>query len=159
MNPDFNNLPESSLDWLQDLIEINIDSSKGFGEAAEKLGEMKQKDRPVEAMFRSLSADRSAQAQELKAIVSANRAKPTDSGSVAAAAHRTWMDLRAALGGGEQALLSEAERGEDQIKAKYEEALKDLGTCPCTQVLRRHYVAVKASHDKVRDLRDAYAKV
>ncbi|MBL9082427.1 MAG: PA2169 family four-helix-bundle protein [Planctomycetales bacterium] len=159
MNTTFSNLPEKSLDWLQDLIEINIDSSKGFKEAADNLQDMKEKDLPLESMFRSLSADRARQADELQAIVASNAKKPTESGSVAAAAHRTWMDLRTALGGGQQAVLSEAERGEDHIKAKYEEALQELGSCPCTQVLRRHYDAVKASHDKVRDLRDAHAKV
>ncbi|MGC3968181.1 MAG: PA2169 family four-helix-bundle protein [Pirellulales bacterium] len=159
MNAEFSNLPEKSLEWLQDLIEINIDSSKGFAEAADKLQDLKEKDLAVESMFRELSRNRAMQANELQAIVASNAEKPTDSGSVAAAAHRTWMDLRAALGGGEHAVLSEAERGEDAIKAKYEEALQDLGSCPCTQVLRKHFTAVKASHDRVRDLRDAHVKV
>ena len=75
---------------------------------------------------------------------------------MSAAAHRTWMDIRTALGAGEQAVLSEAERGEDHIKEKYQEALKDLGSCSCTEVLRRQYTAVKAPHDKVRNLRDSY---
>ncbi|MBL9090383.1 MAG: PA2169 family four-helix-bundle protein [Planctomycetaceae bacterium] len=152
MDAGANNLSEKTIDWLQDLIEINLDSSKGFAEAADNL---EKDDRGIEAMFRNLSRERAAQAQELQAMVAANREKPTKSGSVAAAAHRTWMDLRAALGGGSEAVLSEAERGEDHIKAKYEDALKDLAGCSCTQVLERHYAAVKASHDKVRDLRDA----
>ena len=121
-------LPEKSIKWLQDLIQVNLDSRDGFNEAA-----------------------------ELQAIV-ANYAEeePTDSGSVAAAAHRAWMDIRAALGGGTKAILSEAERGEDHIKAKYEDALEALGSCTCTETLRRHYVNVKASHDKVRDMRDNF---
>jgi len=150
-----NNLSDKSIDWLQGLIEINLDSSKGFAEAADKL---EKDDRGIEAMFRNLSRERAAQAQELQAMVAANQEKPTKSGSVAAAAHRTWMDLRAALGGGSEAVLSEAERGEDHIKAKYEDALKDLAGCSCTQLLQRQYAAVKASHDKVRDLRDARVK-
>ena len=155
MNAGINNLPEKSIEWLQGLIEINLDSSKGFAEAADNL---EKDDHGIEAMFRNLSRERAAQAQELQAMVAANQEKPTKSGSVAAAAHRTWMDLRAALGGGSQAVLSEAERGEDHIKAKYEDALKDLVGCLCTAVLQRHASAVRASHDKVRDLRDARVK-
>jgi uncharacterized protein (TIGR02284 family) len=66
------------------------------------------------------------------------------------------MDLRSALGGGDQAILDEAERGEDHIKEKYEAAIKELGSCSCTTVLRSQYAAIKAAHDKVRDLRDSY---
>jgi hypothetical protein len=31
------NLPEKSIDWLQDLIQLNIDSRDGFKEAADEL--------------------------------------------------------------------------------------------------------------------------
>jgi len=147
------NLPEKSIKWLQDLIQVNLDSRDGFKEAADNL---KAKDPTLVTMFRTLSSQRAQQASELKALVTGNSdEEPTNSGSVAAAAHRAWMDIRTALGGGEKAVLSEAERGEDHIKGKYEEAIKDLGGCSCTEVLRRHYTNVKASHDKVRDLRDS----
>src|SRR5262245_61959677 len=127
------NLPEKSIKWLQDLIQVNLDSRDGFKEAADNL---KAKDPTLVTMFRTLSSQRAQQASELKALVASNSDEtPTDSGSAAAAAHRAWMDIRTALGGGEKAVLSEAERGEDHIKAKYEDALKDLGSCPCTETL------------------------
>lgn len=148
------NLPEKSINWLQDLIQVNLDSRDGFKEAADNL-DVKSGDLP--GMFRRLSSERDAQARELQTIVASNAEKPTKSGSVSAAAHRAWMDLRAAFGGGEQAMLSEAERGEDHVKAKYEAALKDLSGCGCCSTLQRHYAAVKVSHDHVRDLRDAHA--
>ena len=145
-------LPQKSIDWLQDLIQINLDSKDGFKEAADNL---KGKDSSLISFFRDLSSQRAAQASELQSLVANNAEKPEKSGSVAAAAHRTWMDIRTALGGGEHAVLSEAERGEDHIKEKYEKALKDLGSCSCTEILRKQYAAVKASHDRVRDLRDS----
>jgi uncharacterized protein (TIGR02284 family) len=103
-----------------------------------------------------MAAERAAQASELQSMVASNAEQPERSGSVSAAAHRAWMDIRSALGGGEHAILSEAERGEDHIKEKYEAALKELGSCSCTTTLRRQYAAVKASHDAVRDLRDSH---
>jgi uncharacterized protein (TIGR02284 family) len=147
------NLPEKSINWLNDLIQVNLDSRDGFKEAADNL---KGKDSSLITMFRTLSNQRAAQASELQALVATNSEDPADKGSVAAAAHRTWMDIRTALGGGEKAVLEEAERGEDHIKGKYEDALKDLGNCSCTTTLRKQYANVKASHDKVRDLRDSY---
>ena len=149
------NLPEKSIDWLQDLIQINIDSRDGFKEAADNL---KSENSSLVSMFRELSNDRAAQATELQAMVASNAEEPTKAGSMAASVHRTWMDIRTALGGGVHAVLSEAERGEDHIKAKYEDAIKDLGNCGCVPTLRTHFAAVKASHDAVRNLRDAHAK-
>jgi uncharacterized protein (TIGR02284 family) len=64
------------------------------------------------------------------------------------------MDLRSTFGGGEDAILSEAERGEDHIKAKYEEAIADLKGCSCVPTLTREYASVVASHNTIRDLRD-----
>ena len=148
-------LPEKSINWLQDLIQVNLDSRDGFKDAADHLREKKS---GLEMFFRELEHERAAQARELQDLVANNAEKPTKSGSVAAAAHRTWMDIRSALGGGEHAILSEAERGEDHIKEKYESALKDLAGCSCTTTLKRHYAAVRVSHDKVRDLRDRDAK-
>lgn len=149
--PTATNLPEKSIDWLQDLIQLNIDSRDGFQEAADDL---KTKGGSLASLFRDFALERAGQARELQSVVSANAEMPEKSGSVAAATHRTWMNLRTALGGGDHAVLSEAERGEDHIKEKYEEALQDLGSCSCTTILRRQYDAIKAAHDKVRDLRD-----
>jgi uncharacterized protein (TIGR02284 family) len=146
-------LPEKSIDWLQSLIQTNLDSMKGFAEAAENL---QGRGSSLEALFCNLSRERSEQAAELQALVGANREDPEAHSSMTAAAHRAWMDLRTALGGGDKAVLEEAERGEDYIKDRYEEALQDLGNCPCTQVLRHQYAAVKASHDKVKELRDRH---
>jgi uncharacterized protein (TIGR02284 family) len=148
------NLPEKSIKWLQDLIQANIDSRDGFKDAAQNL---KDKDARIEALFCHLARERGDQAAELQGMVARNAEKPARSGSVSAAAHRAWMDLRAALGGGEQAILSEAERGEDYIKDKYEKAIKDLGSCSCVPTLERQFAAVKASHDKVKALRDSHS--
>lgn len=145
-------LPAKSINWLQDLIQVNIDSRDGFEEAAEKLSE---KNSSLATTFRQMSMERGRQADELQDIVAHNDEEPQERGSVAAAMHRGLIDLRAALGGGEHAILSEAERGEDHIKGKYEEAIQDLGTCSCVPTLRQHYSAVKAGHDKVKALRDS----
>ena len=145
-------LPQKSLDYLQDLIQANIDSRDGLREAAKHL--TPTSDGPLYQLFYSLADERAAQASELQAILACNDERPATSGSVTAMAHRAWTDFREAIGGGEKALLEEAERGEDQIKAAYETAIVDLGTCECVETLRKHYAAVKAAHDRIRDLRD-----
>lgn len=145
------NLDEKTIETLQELIQINLDSQDGFQQVAEKTDDTR-----VAQLFRSLGQERGAQAEELKSLVMVNSETPEDSGSFAAAAHRVWIDLRAALGGDAKVMLIEAEKGEDAIKEKYEEALKDEPGTAVSDVLHRQYAAVKAGHDKVRDLRDAY---
>ncbi len=145
------NLARETIDALQELIQVNIDSRDGFNEAAAQIDDM-----TISSLFRQLAEDRNEQASELRTIVAANREEPEDSGSLSAAAHRMLIDVRAALGGGVPVVLSEAERGEDWIKAKYEEVLKQTAGSAVNDVLSRHYAAVKAAHDRVRDLRDTY---
>jgi uncharacterized protein (TIGR02284 family) len=144
-------LTDSTIEKLQDLIQVNVDSHDGFEEVADKTDDI-----AVANLFRRLASERSNQASELQAIVAANCEEPEESGSYSAAAHRVLIDIRAALGGGTKVMLIEAEKGEDQIKEKYEEVMKDNPGTAVSDVLHRHYEAVKAAHDHVRDLRDKY---
>ncbi len=148
------NLNKKTVSQLQDLIRINIDSEEGFQEAAKQI-----EDVSVTGVFTELAAQRTQNATELQDFVQWNGEKPRDEGSYAAAFHRTWLDLRSMLSGGDtHAILSEAERGEDSIKQAYEEALKDTAGSAVNDVLTRQYANVKAGHDRIRDLRDHYAK-
>jgi uncharacterized protein (TIGR02284 family) len=144
-------LNEESLSTVQDLIAVNLDSAAGFREAAEHCTDNDD----VKKMFTELAVQRGAQAMELQTLAGMNNETPENSGSVAGAAHRFLLDIRGKLGGGAPVMLIEAERGEDHIKAKYEDALKAIAGSAITDVLNRQYAAVKKGHDDVRDLRDA----
>ncbi len=148
------NLNEATIEKVQDLIRINIDSQKGFAESAEKI-----KDEKIATLFRHLGQERKTNTSELQKIVNYNGEEARESGSFLATAHRAWIDLRAVLTGGDpSAILCEAERGEDAIKGMYEDVLKETAGSAANDVLTRQYAKVKAGHDQVRDLRDAYAK-
>lgn len=144
-------LTPETIDLLQELVQVNIDSRDGFRHAAGELEEV-----AVANMFTQLADERDHQAQELRSLMTLNDEEAPKEGSFAAAAHRTWMDLRTALGGGLQTVLDEAERGEDHIKAKYEDAMKKHAGTAISDVLHRQFAAVKAAHDRVRDMRDAH---
>ncbi|SMP41070.1 conserved hypothetical protein [Neorhodopirellula lusitana] len=139
---------------LQKLIRANIDSYNGFHESAEELDDVK-----LSTLFRAIGDERSAMASELQQFVEFNGKDAEDDGSVAAKTHRIWINIRAKLNGGDPyVVLIEAERGEDHIKEAYEEVLKETAGSAMNDVLSAQYAKVKAGHDKVRDLRDAYAK-
>ncbi len=72
-----------------------------------------------------------------------------------AAVHRTWINVRELLTSNDaNAILSEAERGEDHIKSAYETVLRNTAGSAVNDVLTRQYAQVKASHDRVKMLRD-----
>ena len=146
-------LQEQTLSNLRDLIRINQDSAHGFEEAAQAV-----KNGQLQRLFNDLAAQRARFASELKGYVEMNGQDAGDEseGSWVGQFHRWWMDLRAALTGGDaHAVLAEAERGEDKIKAMYEEVITKTTGSAVNDVLHRQYVQVKKGHDTVRDLRDA----
>ncbi|TWU16539.1 PA2169 family four-helix-bundle protein [Allorhodopirellula heiligendammensis] len=145
-------LSDQTIAKLQKLIRANIDSFDGFREAANEVD-----DKKIAALFVELADQRSAMASKLQKFVEFNGENSEDDGSVAAATHRIWMNIRSKLNGGDAyAVLAEAERGEDHIKAAYEDVLQETAGSAMNDVLTDQYRAVKAGHDKVRDLRDAY---
>lgn len=147
-------LNDTTIEKLQKLIQANIDACNGFRESAEELD-----DPTLSALFRELGDQRSELATELQEYVEFNGEAPEDDGSVAAKTHRIWINIRAKLNGGDPyVILIEAERGEDHAKAAYEDVLKETAGSAMNDVLTRQYRVVKAGHDKVRDLRDSFAK-
>ncbi|MDX2199005.1 MAG: PA2169 family four-helix-bundle protein [Phycisphaerae bacterium] len=147
------NLRDETITKLQDLIQLNIDSQKGFWQAAETI-----KDPTVAALFRRIASVRADNAAELKAHVAFNHEKPREDGSMLGTMHRWWLSARGALvGGDDHVVLSEAERGEDAIKQKYEEVLRELPGTAMNDVIIHQYARVKDQHERIRDLRDERA--
>jgi uncharacterized protein (TIGR02284 family) len=145
------NLPSETIDKLQDLLRVNIDSENGFRDAAQQV-----EDVALRRIFRQFADERQNNTAELKQFVELNGEAPVEDGSVMAALHRTWMDFKAALSSNDaKAVLNEAERGEDHIKHMYEDVLTESVGSAIHDVLQHQYVKIKAAHDVVRDLRDA----
>ncbi|TWT53776.1 hypothetical protein Pla22_14090 [Rubripirellula amarantea] len=145
-------LNETTINKLQKLIRANIDSYNGFHESAEEID-----DAQLTTLFKEIGDQRSAMASELQKFVEFNGKEAEDDGSVAAKTHRIWINIRSKINGGDPyVILIEAERGEDHIKAAYEEVLKETAGSAMNDLLTDQYAAVKAGHDKIRDLRDAY---
>jgi uncharacterized protein (TIGR02284 family) len=146
-------LTPNMISQLQELIQINIDSRDGFRHASEVTDDL-----TLQSAFEQIAIDRDAQADELARFVAWSGEYPRRDGSIAAAVHRAWMTIRESLSTDDRfAVLCEAERGEDSIKAAYEKALESFASTAVSDVLLRQYAAVNFSHDRIRDLRDSCA--
>lgn len=136
---------------LNELIETSKDGEKGFLKSAQDA-----RSPELKSLFTACARRCAEGARELQQEVRASGGDPEKSGSVAAALHRGWIDVREAVTSrDDKAILDECERGEDYAKAQYRKALeKDLPP-GVRAVVQRQYEGVVANHDKVRNLRDA----
>lgn len=145
-------LNQETLDKVQQLIQVNIDSEDGFREAAKQIDDV-----TLASLFTELGSQRGQNAADLQQFVEWNGERAVDDGSYAAAFHRAWLDIRSKLSGGDaHSILCEAERGEDHIKKAYEDALTSTAGSAMNDVLSKQYANVKAGHDRIRLLRDEY---
>lgn len=142
----------AEIDVLNELTETLKDGRHGFETAAKDV-----KSPELAQLFHKYAAQRAELASSLQAHVRGLGGDVEKSGSVAGSMHRGWINLKAALSSNEpQAVLEEAERGEDAAVEAYRKALdrKELDA-PTRALIQSQYVVVKAAHDHVRDLRDS----
>jgi uncharacterized protein (TIGR02284 family) len=140
---------EHDISVINSLITTTIDSANGFERSAENVqgGQFEQ-------MFREFAQERRQLVGRLQEHVRQMGSTPNDDGSLKADLHRRFEDLRAALGGGDKAIIAEVERGEDYIKNKYETALNDDRLSPeCRTIIQEGYQSVRAGHDRASQLK------
>lgn len=135
---------------LNGLIATTIDSVDGYRTSATDV----QSPRLAE-LFTARASERSSVAEQLRAEVAKLGGNAEDDGTILAAGHRAFVNLKAAVTGrDDDAIIAEVERGEDHIKAKYEAALNDGELAPDTcALIESSYRSVKEGHDQMRDLK------
>ena len=139
---------------LNGLIEICKDGQEGFKVAAEGIERSELK--TVFYEFSQQRADFSGVLQELARSLGGD---PEQSGSVSAAVHRGWMDIKSLVTGkNEEAILNECERGEDYAKEAYADALNFALPANIADVVGQQSHAVLAAHNRIKSLRNAEAK-
>lgn len=143
---------DEQIDLLNELIETTIDSVDGYEQAAEVAS-----DPDLAGTFRRFAAERREALDRLRAEVRALGGEPEDDGSVLAAAHRLFLNLRTAVQDDTQAAIAEVERGEDYITAQYEGALNsDLLAPSVRAAIAAGYETVRRGHDTVADMKRAW---
>ena len=133
------------------MIETCKDGQNGFQEAAEGVERS-----DLKSLFYEFSQQRAQFAGELQSLVQSLGGDPENSGSMAAALHRGWINIKSAVTGkDEAAILNECERGEDSAKDMYKDALKQSLPANVMETIQTQYTAVQSAHDRVKALRNA----
>ena len=135
---------------LNSLIATTLDSVDGYTEAAKDT-----ENAGFVTLFTSLAAERRQEVAKLQQAVSSHGGDPEDDGTILAGAHRVFLNLKSVVTGhDDKAIINEVEAGEDHIKAKYEDALRDRDLSPAVQsLIASAYDSVKSGHDKIRDIK------
>jgi uncharacterized protein (TIGR02284 family) len=140
------------LDALQDLVECSLDGEYGFRSCAEHA---KRED--LKSTFLQRADDCRRGAQELNEIIRACGGKVEEHGSAAGAMHRGWVAVKSALSTyDDKAILEEAERGEDNAKARYMKALRVPMPPSIKMVVEQQMQGVQRNHDQIKMLRDQF---
>jgi uncharacterized protein (TIGR02284 family) len=134
---------------LNSLIETTLDSADGYGQAAQSASNTSYRN-----LFREWSTERQRVATDLQGQVRSLGGTPDEDGSALAAGHRMFLKLKDSVTKGDESVIDEVERGEDFIKAKFEEAIEDSDlSASVRDIVVRAYTSIKSGHDQARDLK------
>src|SRR5579863_4822411 len=139
-----------TLNALEDLIEVCRDGQNGYRDGAEHA-----KNPDLKTLLSEISLERSKFAGDLEnEAIRFGKADVDRSGSTLGALHRGWTDLKSNLGGGDDAILSSMETGDDYAKNHFDKYVNDnklpdeiLG------ILRNQAQAIVGTLDRIRALR------
>jgi uncharacterized protein (TIGR02284 family) len=146
---------DKTVEVLNKLLEINNDRLEGYETATNETDELELK-----ALFARLSKTSLRCRYELIDEITILGGEPVEGTKTSGKFFRAWMDVKAELSGHDRnAILSSCEFGEDKAIAAYKNVLINdimhLSTKLLTLV-RTQYVLLKADHDTIHSLRDAF---
>jgi len=142
---------KQTVDTLRKLIEICRDGQNGYREGAEHV-----KDPQLKQLFSEVSLERAKFAGDLESeAVRWGKPDVDRSGSTLGAIHRGWMDLKANLGGGDDAILSSIETGDTAAQKSYDEVIRE-GKLPADVlgIVRNQAQATVGTLDRIKALRN-----
>jgi uncharacterized protein (TIGR02284 family) len=139
---------ESVIAALLELADNARDGELGFTEAAEHT-----ESPGLVALFERSARSWRAAGEELRQELGRLGAQPEEGGTVTAAAHRVWLQIRSLLGGAsDETLLLECERGEDSALARYREALQQNLPAEIHALVQRQFEATQRNRDMISTL-------
>lgn len=135
---------------LNSLIATLIDSVDGYSESAKDVNSPR-----FSELFLARANERRDVSEQLRAQVTRLGGNPEDDGTILAAAHRAFINLKSAVATrDDKAVVAEVERGEDRLKAKFEDALRDHDLSAATrETIRAVWPSVQQGHDEMSRLK------
>ncbi len=141
---------EDEIDQLNELIQVSKDAEQGYRTAADNV-----KNSELETVFRGYAKQRAGFVQELEAEFKRLGGEASDSGTVSAALHRGWMDLKSALSGGDAGgMIAACESGEARAEATYARAASTDISGKGRSLVEKQWQQIKEAHTRMHRLKD-----
>jgi uncharacterized protein (TIGR02284 family) len=144
------NKNEHVIDALEELIEICRDGQNGYRDGSEHA-----KNPQLKSLLSEVSLERAKFAGDLEnEAIRYGKSDVDRSGTTLGAIHRGWTDLKAALGGGDDAILGSMETGDKYAKDYYDRYIRD-NSLPdeLLGIIRNQAQAIVGTLDRIRALR------
>ncbi len=145
---------EKTAEILNDLITINNDRIEGYSKA---IDEAKDEDNDLKELFQKMKTESVGYKQELADIVGQLGEDKAEGTRMDGKIYRAWMDVKATFSGNSRkSVLENCEFGEDAAQKAYKSALADNDlNGEARQLVTSQQAKLKASHDKIRQMRDS----
>lgn len=147
---------EKSIEILNSLIQINNDRIEGYETASKEADET-----DLKTLFSHFTETSLKCKAELVAEVKRLGGKPTEGTTTSGKFYRVWMDIKSAMTGSDRkAIVNSCEYGEDVAVQTYNDALSHSENLTPEQLMmiKEQHSAIKANHDKIKNLRDLMAQ-
>tara|TARA_R110002012_G_scaffold263456_1_gene446266 strand:+ start:100194 stop:100643 length:450 start_codon:yes stop_codon:yes gene_type:complete len=135
---------------LNNLLEKTYDAEKGYKKAAEKT-----ENRLLKTFFSNKSQQRYDFGHQLKTEITSFGQKVDKGGSITAAAHRAWIDVKSLFASdNKEAILEEVIRGEKAAIDDYKDVLSETNLPPSTTTLltqQMNQIQLALSKEKIME--------
>ncbi len=137
-------------DVVEGLIQVCRDGQAGYRDAAEHA-----KDPELKRLLAEVSLERAKFARDLEnEALRWGDADVARTDTMLGAVHRGWANLKANLGGGDDAILSSLVSGDEYARKHYDEAIRSDDTpVEICGILRNQAQAIVGTLDRIRSLR------
>ncbi|HEY0780328.1 MAG TPA: PA2169 family four-helix-bundle protein [Gemmatirosa sp.] len=143
----------TAADAINHLIETAQDGADGYRAAAEDA-----KDAQMKQMFAQYASQRAQFVTELRGLAGAAGGDPSKGGSVSAAVHRGWINLKSVVTGRDDAaILAECERGDENAVKSYADAMSAPLSAQATSVVQRQAAEVRQAYERIKGMHTASA--
>ena len=142
---------KNDLTQLNNIHDLLADSRKGYMEAADNADQGR-----VKELLNTLASSRVQLLSEVVALkrIADPETEPRDAGTLKGDLHRTWMDIREALGSNDStSMLNECERGEKYLLDRYDTILKEDVTAQTKTLAAAQRAKVQENFDHVKQVR------
>ena len=146
-------LSNESRDQINNLIQINIDASKGYRDAASAV-----EDADLQRVFNASSREREKFADNLQRQLKNFGNEAEDSGSIKASLHRTWLTLKADVTDhNQETIVEECIFGEEAAIETYEEVMPAVGLPDVfSKMINQQYTSIKEALRQLKEWKSLF---